>query len=136
MIILNSKSLNVNCCNRIITLFIEYGILIFTVLEVSFWALTTVVKLPWKFLTLIVAVLLPFLKKVGHVFPPAPSLLYNYQFAIVIRELVGRCYPSFTTYRPTHPLEYHISIPSSISLGDIGVQKLNKSGGCLNLRRP
>jgi len=27
---------------------------IFAVLEVSFWALTTVVKLPWKFLTLIV----------------------------------------------------------------------------------
>jgi len=26
---------------------------IFAVLEVSFWALTTVVKIPWKFLTLI-----------------------------------------------------------------------------------
>jgi len=33
---------------------------IFAVLEVSFRALTTVVKLPWKFLTLIFAVLLPF----------------------------------------------------------------------------
>jgi len=33
---------------------------IFAVLEVSFWAFTTAVKLPWKFLTLIFAVLLPF----------------------------------------------------------------------------
>ena len=33
---------------------------IFAVLEVSFSALTTVVKLPRKFLTLIFAVLLPF----------------------------------------------------------------------------
>jgi len=33
---------------------------IFAVLVVSFSALTTVVKLPWKFLTLIFAVLLPF----------------------------------------------------------------------------
>ena len=33
---------------------------IFAVLEVSFWALTTVVELPWKFLTLIFAVLLQF----------------------------------------------------------------------------
>jgi len=34
---------------------------IFAVLEVSFWgALTTIVKLPWKFLTLIFAVLLQF----------------------------------------------------------------------------
>ena len=35
---------------------------IFAVLEVSFWALTAVVKFPWKFLTLIFAVLLPFLE--------------------------------------------------------------------------
>ena len=34
---------------------------IFAVLEVSFLALTTIVKLPWKFLTLFFAVLLPFL---------------------------------------------------------------------------
>jgi len=33
---------------------------IFAVLGVSFWALTTVVKLPWKFLALIFAALLPF----------------------------------------------------------------------------
>ena len=33
---------------------------IFAVLGVSFWALTTVVKLPWKVLALIFAVLLPF----------------------------------------------------------------------------
>jgi len=34
---------------------------IFAVLEVSFWALSTVVKLLWKFLTLRFTVLLPFL---------------------------------------------------------------------------
>ena len=37
--------------------------MIFAVLEVSFRALTTVVKLPWKFLTLFLAVLLPFLPR-------------------------------------------------------------------------
>jgi len=37
--------------------------LIFAVLEVSFWVLTTVAKRPWKFLTLFFAVLLPFLSK-------------------------------------------------------------------------
>ena len=36
---------------------------IFAVLEVSFWALTTAVKLQWKVLTLIFAVLLPFLPR-------------------------------------------------------------------------
>ena len=36
-----------------ITFYVEYRIVIFAVLEVSFWALTTVVKLPWKFWTLI-----------------------------------------------------------------------------------
>jgi len=35
-------------------------IVIFAVLEVSFGAITTVVKLLWKFLTLMFAVLLPF----------------------------------------------------------------------------
>ena len=36
-------------------------LVIFAVLVVSFLTLATVVKLPWKFLTLIFAVLLPFL---------------------------------------------------------------------------
>jgi len=49
---------------------------VFAVLDVSFRALTTVVKLPWKFLALIFAVLLPFLEQVDHVFPPIPSLLH------------------------------------------------------------
>ena len=48
---------------------------IFSVWEMSFWALTTVVELLWKFLTLIFAVLLPFLEKVGHVILRPPSLL-------------------------------------------------------------
>ena len=52
-------------------------------------ALTTVVKLPWKFLILIFAVLLPFLEQVDHVFPPIPSLLHNQQFAIVSRSVVA-----------------------------------------------
>ena len=37
----------------IITFLLKMVSVIFAVLEVSFWALTTVVKLPWKFLTLI-----------------------------------------------------------------------------------
>ena len=37
----------------IIIFYIENGISDFAVLEVSFWALTTVVKLSWKFLTFI-----------------------------------------------------------------------------------
>ena len=40
---------------------------IFAVLEVSFWALTTVVKLPWKFLILITTKSQPFLE--GHLLP-------------------------------------------------------------------
>jgi len=43
------------------------------------------------------------------------------------RELVDRCYPSFTSCRPTHPPAYQISIPISISFGD-GSPKFLKSG--------
>ena len=61
------------------------------VLEVSFWALTTVVKFPWKFLTSIFAVLLPFF---GVSWPRVPATPVT--VTIRYHELVGRCYPSFT----------------------------------------
>jgi len=48
--------------------------------------------------------------------------------AIRYRELVDRCYHSFTSCRPTHPPAYQISIPSSISFGDIEGSPKIKSG--------
>jgi len=42
--------------------------------------------------------------------------------------MVGRCYPSFTTYRLTHPPAYQISIPSSIISVIYGSLKIKKVG--------
>jgi len=63
----NTDFQNAVACKGLLTYLYQYVLskvvsVIFAVLEMSFWTLTTVtvVKLPWKFLTLIFAVLLPF----------------------------------------------------------------------------
>jgi len=59
----------------------------------------------------------------------------NYWQTRSIARLLCDSRATCTRCRPTHPSAYQIFIPTSISFGDIGVQKLKKSEGCIYPRR-
>ena len=67
--------------------------------------------------------------------PSVPAREFNLK-AIRYRELVGCCYPSFTSCMVTHPPAYQISITTSISFRDTGVQKLKIVGVAYTLDAP